>query len=400
MVTDVKKFKQNKSTLYLNVDEIFSYRRFYNDFGPLHIGNVVEYCKLVEEALEKLNAQKNGRVLHCTSSDLYTRSNMACLMGSFMILKLGMSPEDAYRPFSRLSPPLLPFRDASIGPTTFSLSVLDVLRGISQAHRRKLLDISQFPLKEYYRYREPKEGNLNWIVPNKLLAFASPADRKEAPSSRHPGQPPEQYIDYFTHKKVSDIIRLNPEKYDTKSLEDAGFKVHALPFPDGGSPSEDLVDPFLEIMENAQGAVAVHCLAGLGRTGTMIGCYLMKHYLLTAGECIGWLRLCRPGSVIGPQQHFLVEHQQMLWNAGARVGAYRMGSNGSGRLTLADWNALKRDGKPASTSPANTDDAHGARAPPRHDDSPDFAEIQDQSSRSIPSATTTLNDQLDKSPKR
>lgn len=45
--------------------------------------------------------------------------------------------------------------------------------------------------------------------------------------------------------------------------------------------------------------------AGLGRTGTCIGCYLMKHYGFTAPEVIGWMRICRPGSVIGPQQHYL-----------------------------------------------------------------------------------------------
>lgn len=47
--------------------------------------------------------------------------------------------------------------------------------------------------------------------------------------------------------------------------------------------------------------------AGLGRTGTLIGCYLMKHYRFTAAEAIAWIRICRPGSIIGPQQNFLEE---------------------------------------------------------------------------------------------
>lgn len=47
--------------------------------------------------------------------------------------------------------------------------------------------------------------------------------------------------------------------------------------------------------------------AGLGRTGTLIGCYMMKHYCLSAAEAIAWIRICRPGSIIGPQQNFVEE---------------------------------------------------------------------------------------------
>ena len=45
--------------------------------------------------------------------------------------------------------------------------------------------------------------------------------------------------------------------------------------------------------------------AGLGRTGTLIGCYLMKHYGFSAHEAIAWIRICRPGSIIGHQQAWL-----------------------------------------------------------------------------------------------
>ena len=45
-----------------------------------------------------------------------------------------------------------------------------------------------------------------------------------------------------------------------------------------------------------EGVVAVHCRAGLGRTGTLIGLWLMRHRGFAAREAIAWLRIVRPGS--------------------------------------------------------------------------------------------------------
>ena len=45
-------------------------------------------------------------------------------------------------------------------------------------------------------------------------------------------------------------------------------------------PSNILIFP----IPSVSGAIAVHCKAGLGRTGCLIGCYMMKHYKFTAEE--------------------------------------------------------------------------------------------------------------------
>jgi cell division cycle 14 len=131
---------------------------------------------------------------------------------------------------------------------------------------------------------------------------------------------------------VTGVIRFNNKVYDRKKFLDAGFHHYDLYFADGGNPTDAIMKKFIEIIENEPGALAVHCKAGLGRTGTLIALYLMKHFFVTTPEIISWLRLCRPGSVIGPQQNFLAEmesrmheigrqHKKLMAQRGAQGGA-------------------------------------------------------------------------------
>ena len=127
------------------------------------------------------------------------------------------------------------------------------------------------------------------------------------------------YFDYFREHRVTTIIRLNKKIYDAAAFTRAGFQHIDLFFVDGSTPSDDIVLRFIAAVDEANGAVAVHCkgkrlmfryalfTAGLGRTGTLIGCWMMKEYGVTAAESIAWMRICRPGCVIGPQQCFLIE---------------------------------------------------------------------------------------------
>ena len=107
-------------------------------------------------------------------------------------------------------------------------------------------------------------------------------------------------------------------------------------FTDGSNPPEDILERFLMKAEDTAGAIAVHCKAGLGRTGCVIGAYLMKHYQFTAEEMIGWFRIVRPGSIIGPQQQWMQEMQMRMWHDGEVFRANlannnrRLAGNGGG----------------------------------------------------------------------
>ena len=66
--------------------------------------------------------------------------------------------------------------------------------------------------------------------------------------------------------------------YDRRRFTDGGFRHYDLYFPDGSCPSEAILLKWLEIAESEPGGLAIHCKAGLGRTGILICAYLMKHY--------------------------------------------------------------------------------------------------------------------------
>lgn len=125
------------------------------------------------------------------------------------------------------------------------------------------------------------------------------------------------FVDYFRKHRISAVIRCNSKMYDAKHFRVAGIRHYDLHFPDGTCPNETIMQKFFEVVETTtNGAVAVHCKAGLGRTGVLIGAYLMKHFGFTAPEATGWLRICRPGSVIGVQHQFLVDCEPWLRQQG------------------------------------------------------------------------------------
>lgn len=55
-----------------------------------------------------------------------------------------------------------------------------------------------------------KNGDMNWIIPNKLLAFPGPnATKSNYGLYSHI---PEDYVEYFKRNNIKTVIRLNEDK--------------------------------------------------------------------------------------------------------------------------------------------------------------------------------------------
>jgi len=313
-------------SLYYWVDNDLIYEPFCADFGPCNLAQTWKFCQRMQHLVNR--AEEEGKMAYLVvGPHPHKRANAAVLMGIYMVLYMDLSPEKSYQIIGGFEP-FCAFRDASCGVPSYTLGVLDVLRGIAKAKEVGFIKWHKgeiFDCESYEFYEQVENGDMNWIVPGKFLAFAGPyGESKNFGGWRT--FTPEDYIDYFRANNITSVVRLNKKLYDGSRFSKHGINHHDLYFPDGTCPSDGILQKFLAIAENESGALAVHCKAGLGRTGVLICCYMMKHYDFTAEEAMGYIRVCRPGSVIGPQQHYLLHQAALMRQAGRLLRTSSMDS--------------------------------------------------------------------------
>ena len=262
------------------------------------------FCYQLSELLSdpRFSADK---IYHYTSQDPFKRANAAYLMGAYQVIVLQRPAIKSWEKFSLHSFPA--FRDASEGASYHDCTILNCLQGLERAQKLSWFHISSFDLDFYESHDKVETGDMTWIVPGKLLAFSCPSIKEEDGWGNYT---PETYADLFKQIGVSAVIRLNSPTYESSRFTNKGIRHYELYFPDGSCPSLDIVERFNKIVDMEFGAVAVHCKAGLGRTGTLIGTYAIKRFAFNAADFIAWCRICRPGSVVGPQQQFLIDFER------------------------------------------------------------------------------------------
>ncbi|KAG0671245.1 cell division control protein 14 [Maudiozyma exigua] len=300
--------------VFFTVEDSIFYNSFHLDFGPLNIGHLYRFAVIFHEILNNPD-NSNKAVVFYSSASSRQRANAACMLCCYMVLVQGWTPHQVLQPLAQVDPPFMPFRDAGYSNADFEISIQDVAYGVWRAKEKGLIDLHSFNLEIYEKYEHVENGDFNVLTPD-FIAFASPQEdmrlSNNFKSRSHLNQPFRSVLKFFSENDVQLVVRLNSHLYNKQHFENIGIKHIDMIFEDGTCPDLSIVQNFIgaaDTIIRRGGKIAVHCKAGLGRTGCLIGAHLIYTYGFTANECIGFLRFIRPGMVVGPQQHWLYLHQ-------------------------------------------------------------------------------------------
>jgi len=146
---------------------------------------------------------------------------------------------------------------------------------------------------------------LYWIIPEVLAGMPMPFIHPSRRLSRRGALTEfEDELPELHHAGIRGIVSLLNLPGDAAVWGAAGFSFLCLPVPDGTPPTAEQVARFVVFVDTscrAGGAVAVHCEAGLGRTGAMLAAYLVAKGE-SASAAIHRVRAVEPSAIETPAQ--------------------------------------------------------------------------------------------------
>jgi protein tyrosine/serine phosphatase len=160
-------------------------------------------------------------------------------------------------------------------------------------------------------YPAPLRGTY-WVVPNLLLAGEYPGEVNSEPTERRLRVLLQAgirtFVDLTDEDEINEDAKLIPAYRSILrqvSEEDSLQTTYAnIPIEDRGVPSPWTLRCILDVIDRSisdENPVYVHCWAGRGRTGTVVGCYLKRHGLAQDADVIQKLAQLRKDAPNGKE---------------------------------------------------------------------------------------------------
>ena len=138
-----------------------------------------------------------------------------------------------------------------------------------------------------------KPTNFGWLINNKLAGSGMPTSSSE--------------IDWVLKQGIKSIITMTEEPLPESWVKEIRY-LH-VPTEDLSAPDIDKIDQTVDFINKQiqnNEPIMVHCAAGIGRTGTILACYLVKYHKLSATDAIEKVRKERPGSIQSEYQELAI----------------------------------------------------------------------------------------------
>jgi atypical dual specificity phosphatase len=135
-----------------------------------------------------------------------------------------------------------------------------------------------------------------WIDQPLLAALACPTSLED--------------FQWLRRQGIQLLISLTEDRPRRDWVNEAGMLVYHVPVEDMEPPTQEQLDRCVSAITRAldrEMPVAVHCGAGLGRTGSVLAAYLVSRGM-TAPAAIARIRKLRPHSIETDEQVEAIEH--------------------------------------------------------------------------------------------